>query len=268
MKYISPGGWFSLEYPASWSEFEDSEETFLFYNPNKWNGNFRISAYKDASKEYARQCIAYELKQNPTSTSVKVGEWECAYSAETFQEEGAWYTTHIWVTGKNDICFECSFTVSKGEERTPAEEIIRSLKIRGTKESKEIIPIRILEIGEVNAAFEWVSTTVKKTLTKDFTSQESDIEKLQKLMAEGKIQANQRTAWESIGLAFGTIIENEMDGMTWVTVIDGKQEYPALQFGKLLYNPAYLVWSKVKAKQPVDLKAEFERIKAEVEESM
>lgn len=268
MKYISPGGWFSLEYPASWSEFEDSEETFLFYNPNKWNGNFRISAYKDASKEYARQCIAYELKQNPTSTSVKVGEWECAYSAETFQEEGAWYTTHIWVTGKNDICFECSFTVSKGEERTPAEEIIRSLKIRGTKEPKEIIPIRILEIGEVNAAFEWVSTTVKKTLTKDFTSQEADIEKLEKLMEGGKIQANQRTAWESIGLAFGTIIENEMDGMTWVTVIDGKQEYPALQFGKLLYNPAYLVWSKVKAKQPVDLKAEFERIKAEVEESM
>ena len=47
MKYISPGGWFSLEYPATWSEFEDTEESFLFYNPNKWSGNFRISAYKD-----------------------------------------------------------------------------------------------------------------------------------------------------------------------------------------------------------------------------
>ena len=112
MKYISPGGWFSLEYPATWSEFEDTEESFLFYNPNQWNGNFRISAYKDAAKDYGRQCIAYELKNNPTSTSVKVGEWTCAYSAETFQEEGAWYTTHIWVTGKDDICFECSFTVA------------------------------------------------------------------------------------------------------------------------------------------------------------
>ena len=59
MKYISPGGWFSLEYPATWCEFEDTEETFLFYNPNKWSGNFRISAYKDAAKDYARQCIAY-----------------------------------------------------------------------------------------------------------------------------------------------------------------------------------------------------------------
>ena len=268
MKYISPGGWFSLEYPATWSEFEDTEESFLFYNPNQWNGNFRISAYKDTDKDYGRQCIAYELKQNPTSTSVKVGDWECAYSAETFQEEGAWYTTHIWVTGKEDICFECSFTVAKGGERTPAEAIIRTLKVRNGKEGKEIIPIRVLEIGEVNAAYEWVSTTVKKTLTKDFTSQEADIEKLQKLMDGGKIQANQRTAWESIGLAFGTILENEMDGMQWMTVIDGNKEYPVLQFGNLFFDPAYLIWSKVKAKQTIDLKAEFARIKAEVEASL
>ena len=265
MKYISPGGWFSLEYPATWCEFEDTEETFLFYNPNKWSGNFRISAYKDAAKDYARQCIAYELKNNPTSTNTKVGAWDCAYSAETFLEEGAWYTTHIWVTGKEDICFECSFTVAKGGERTPAEEIIRSLHVRTGKEGKEIIPIRVLEIGEVNAAFEWASTTVKKTLTKDFTSQEEDIEKLQKLIDGGKIQANQRTAWESIGLAFGTILENEMDGMTWVSVIDGRKEYAALQFGTLLIDPASLVWNKIKAKEPCDLKAEFARIKEEVE---
>ena len=34
MKYISPGGWFSLEYPMGWHEFEDTEESFLFYNPD------------------------------------------------------------------------------------------------------------------------------------------------------------------------------------------------------------------------------------------
>jgi hypothetical protein len=268
MKFISPGGWFSLECPAAWSEFEDTEESFLFYNPNKWGGNFRISAYKDAAKDYGRQCIAYELKNNPTSCAVKVGEWDCAYSAETFQEEGAWYTTHIWVTGKGDISFECSFTVAKGGERTPAEGIIRSLKVRTGKEGQEIIPIRVLEIGEVNAAFEWVSTTVKKTLTKDFTSQEEDIEKLQKLVDGGKIQANQRTAWENLGLAFGTILENEMDGMTWVTVVDGSKEYAALQFADLLINPATLVWNKIKAKQPCDLNAEFARIKEEVEKRL
>ena len=266
MKFISPGGWFSLECPAAWSEFEDTEESFLFYNPNQWSGNFRISAYKDAAKDYGRQCIAYELKNNPTSCAVKVGEWDCAYSAETFQEEGAWYTTHIWVTGKDDISFECSYTVAKGGERTPAEGIIRSLIVRTGKEGKEIIPIRVLEIGEVNAAFEWVSTTIKKNLTKDFTSQEEDLEKLQKLVDGGKIQANQRTAWESLGLAFGTVLENEMDGMTWVTVVDGSKEYAALQFGDLLIDPASLVWNKIKAKQPLDLNAEFASIKSQVED--
>ena len=268
MKFISPGGWFSLECPAAWSEFEDTEESFLFYNPNKWGGNFRISAYKDAAKDYGRQCIAYELKNNPTSCAVKVGEWDCAYSAETFQEEGAWYTTHIWVTGKGDISFECSFTVAKGGERTPAEGIIRSLKVRTGKEGKEIIPIRVLEIGEVNAAFEWASATIKKNLTKDFTSQEEDIVKLQALVDGGKIQSNQRTAWESIGLAFGSILENEMEGMTWVSVIDGHHEYAALQFGDFLVNPAHWVWSKAKVKQSIDLKAEFARIKEEVEKRL
>ena len=29
MKYIAPGGWFSLEYPAGWREFEDTEESFF-----------------------------------------------------------------------------------------------------------------------------------------------------------------------------------------------------------------------------------------------
>jgi len=69
-------------------------------------------------------------------------------------------------------------------------------------------------------------------------------------------------------LALGTILENEMDGMTWVTVVDGKKEYPALQFGKLLFDPASLVWNKIKNKQACDLKAEFARIKSEVEEAM
>jgi hypothetical protein len=59
-----------------------------------------------------------------------------------------------------------------------------------------------------------------------------------------------------------------MDGMSWVTVIDGRNEYAALQFDTLLINPASLIWNKVKAKETVDLKAEFARIKAEVEAHM
>ena len=55
MKYIAPGGWFSLEYPAGWREFEDTEESFLFYDPDKWSGNFRISAYRGADTNYGKE---------------------------------------------------------------------------------------------------------------------------------------------------------------------------------------------------------------------
>ena len=158
--------------------------------------------------------------------------------------------------------------MAKGEKCISAEEIIRSLRKRGDNEPKEIIPLRVLEIGEINAAFEWTSNTIKKILTKDFTSQEQDIEKLQKLVDGGKIQANQRTAWENIGLAFGSILENEMDGMTWVTIVDGHREYAALQFADFLIDPANLVWNNIKTKQTCDLKAEFIRIREEVEKRL
>ena len=75
MKYISPGSWFSLEYPVGWNEFEDTEDSFLFYNPEKWNGNFRISACKGQDKKDAEEGMDYELKNNRTSRLVKVGEW-------------------------------------------------------------------------------------------------------------------------------------------------------------------------------------------------
>ena len=112
------------------------------------------------------------------------------------------------------------------------------------------------------------ATNIKKTLSKDFTSQESDIERLQKLIDSGKMSTDQRQVWENIGLALGTIIENEMDGMEWGTVVEGRKEYPALCFkgSSLLIQPSFLILDKVKQKQPIHLKHEFDRIKQQVEE--
>ncbi|MCF2592672.1 DUF3805 domain-containing protein [Bacteroides caecigallinarum] len=272
MKYISPGSWFSLEYPAGWHEFEDTEDSFLFYNPEKWNGNFRISAFKGQDNRYAEECMDYELKNNRTSRQVKVGEWPCVYSTENFQENGNWYTSHLWITGKGDISVECSFTVAKGESPKPAEGIITSLKVRceGDKPWKEIIPVRVLEINAINESFDWAVMTIKKQLTKDFTSSETDIASIQKVMDSGKFNNSQRQAWESFGMAFGAILVNEMDGMEWVTVIDGQKEYPALKFADtdVMVYPQQLVWSRVKNGKSCSLKAEFDKIKAEVEKAI
>lgn len=268
-KFVSPGAWFSLIYPRDWYEFEDTESSFLFYNPEEWTGNFRISAYKQDSRQnnaafYAENALKDELKQNPSAIYIKVGAWNCAYSKETFQEEGVYYTSHIWITGVGNIVFECTFTVPKSEDITQAQKIIASLESRKdeVRYPKEIIPIRILEIGEVNNAFEWVSTTVKKLLKKDFTGVSEDVFKIQQIIDGCSFATDKREAWQSFGLAFGTVLTNEMDGMEWVTVIDGKREYPALRFRDtdIMVYPQDLIWNKIKSKELCDLRVEFDKI--------
>ena len=141
LKYISPGSWFSLEYPMGWHEFEDAEDSFLFYNPDKWSGNFRISAFRGEHEDYAAECVDYELSNTVGAVRVKVGDWDCAFSKEDFQEEGTDYTSYLWVTGKGAISVECSFTVlglpplamlllREVDEATPLRELVIPLLLR------------------------------------------------------------------------------------------------------------------------------------------
>lgn len=272
-KFISPGVWFSLIYPSSWNEFEDAEDSFLFYNPNKWTGNFRISAFRDdRNSKYGKESVDYELKENKNATQVKLGNLICAYSKEMFQEAGNYYVTHVWIIGVDNVAFECTFTVPRGNGITEAEDIISSLMIypKGQQPIQEIIPIRILEINMVNEAFDWASNTIKKQLKKDFTSSEEDIAKIQQIIESSSFKPQQREVWESFGIAFGTIMENQIDGMEWVTVIKGKQEIPGLRFkaSELVIYPSELVWDLVRSGQTCDLNAIFEEVKQKVEKEL
>lgn len=274
-KFISPFGWFSLEYPAAWHEFEDMEGSFLFYDPEKWTGNFRISSFqanpkKPGANRYAEETLREELKENPSAQRVQVGSWDCAYSSETFQEEGAYYTTHLWITGTGNIVFECSFTVAKEGDKTPGEEIIKTLEARnnGKVYPKEIIPIRIMEIGMINEAYDFTARTVKKIMKKDFTATAEDIAKIDFVMQNGEFQSGQKAIFGSFGLAFGTILENEIDGMEWVTVIDGEREYAVLRFRDtdLTIDVESLVTDKIAKGEPCRLTEEFKNIKERIEE--
>ena len=255
-KFISPGAWFSMVYPADWNEFEDGEGSFLFYNPNEWTGNFRISAYK-GNTTYGKEAVEQELKENTSAALVKVGRLDCAYSKEMFEEEGVYYTSHLWVTGIDDVAFECSFTVRKGGAAAEAENIIASLETRraNRKYPAEIIPVRLSEIYRINEAYEWVSTTVKEQLKKDFQGQEEDIANMQQIMDSGSIGAKKKEAWLALGITLCVILANEVDGLEWRTLIDGNREDPVLLnlAGDTVIDPMKLVWSKVKAGETCNL---------------
>lgn len=267
-KFISPGGWFSLEYPSDWNEFENSEDTFLFYNPDLWNGNFRISATLGRNTDYGKVCLNNELKENPTAVVSRIGKTGCVYSFETFQEGAAWYTSYFWMLDYGKICIECSFTTHKNGEKSIAEKIIQSIFVPKTKHffKHEIIPIRILEVGEVNAAFEDVEKLVKKELSKDFTGTEKDIVKLQHLLDSPNPKYQKPEVKSNIALAFGTILVNEMDGMEWFTLIEAEKECPVLCFedSTITIDPLALINNKVKNNGSCDLTEEFNHIRQQV----
>lgn len=262
-KFISPGAWFSMHYPAAWSEFEDGEGSFLFYNPDEWTGNFRISAYR-GNATFGQDSLQQELKDNPQATSLQVGTWRCAYSREDFTEEGGDYATHFWVTGRDDMAFECSFTTLRDASVAEAEQVIASLQVRkaGAKYPAEIIPVRLSEIYLIDAAYEWVERKVKDVLKTDFQGVEEDIARMQQLVDQAAFSPRKREVWTDLGIVLCVILANEVDGLEWRTLIDGNREAPVLvqTATDLLIDPMKLVWSRVKAGEACHLDEAYKQV--------
>ena len=178
------------------------------------------------------------------------------------REEGKYYTSHLWITGIGNIAFECSFTVPKGGSVKEAEEVIATLEIRkeGEKYPAELIPVRLSEIYQINESYEWVVSTVKEELKKDFQGVEDDLEKLQQVIDSGKIGPKKKDEWLAIGITVCTILANEVEGMEWKTLIDGNREAPVLDYKDRIIDPMKIAWSKVKAGQPCNVIEEYKSL--------
>ena len=83
-----------------------------------------------------------------------------------------------------------------------AEDVIATLEVRkeGQKYPAELIPARLSEIYLINEAYEWVVSTVKQELKKDFQGIEEDLEKLQQVINSGKIGSKKKEEWLAIGI--------------------------------------------------------------------
>lgn len=266
-KYIAPGGWFSMTYPTTWNEFEDSEDAFLFYNPDEWTGNFRISAFRDEDTKrgnihYGDDACDTELKENRTAKYVQVGDFDCAYSTETFDEDGKRYVSHLWITGKGDTMLECSFTAFAEEKTTVAEAIISSIEVRDSnkKYPAEMIPVRLSEIYRIDEAFEKIGNLVKEQLTKDFQGAEEDLAKIQTALEKIQPSNKKSEIWLNAGIVICCILAAEVDGLEWRTLIDGNREDPVMVYenGKSVIDPMKLIWSKVKKGQPWNIVSAYE----------
>lgn len=262
-KYISPGSWFSIEYPDAWHEFEDEAGSFLFYNPALWTGNFRISAVMDNSPDFARNALRDELAQYSDAELVTIGRHEFVYSRETFQEGDAWYTSHFWVTGYKHMAVYITFTCTKGDSVEEAIRVLESLYLMNPMKPQchEIIPVRLVEVALINEAYEQMQKMVKKELKKDFSSVNTTtgITNLQRLLDEGKLKKSPAII-EQLGRVLGCFLIEELDGVEWVSVIDGHNEFPALFANGKMINPAERLASYMTKQGKCDLKEVYERL--------
>nr|MBP9507587.1 DUF3805 domain-containing protein [Bacteroides sp.] len=206
---------------------------------------------KRGSANYGQEAVAQEFRQNDSASMVKVGPHNCAYSKEMFEDGDTYYTQHTWIIGIENMAFECSFTVPKGADVKEAEAVIASLAIRhdGQKYPAELIPIRLSEIALVDEGYEWTVNLVKSELAKDFQGVEDDLTNIQQLIDKGVIGAKKKDNWLAIGITICVILANEVEGMEWMTLIDGNREAPVLHYKETekVIDPLRLVWSKIKA---------------------
>lgn len=263
-KFIAPGGWFEMQYPLSLTEFEDEEGSFLFYNPDSWNGNFRISAYRGDSADFARQCLQEDLSTQKGARKVRVGDYECSYSQEAYIEQEVRYKDHYWVFGSSDMAFYASLAGEEDFSTELAEQIIASVKARDleAKYPAETIQIRVKEIQEIDEAYDMIQRLVKEKFTVDFRGEPQDIRLMQRLLKDGGLNPKKREVWIALGITLLAILTNQYEGFEWKTLIDGDREAPVLMRlanGEII-DPLHLVWSKVKRDQQVDLEEVFDKL--------
>lgn len=258
-RFIAPGGWFAMQYPSTWSEFEDSTESFLFYNPDIWNGNFRISAYQEkGNHQFGAQNLRQSLVRNSQASRINIGPFQAVYSQELFEEDENEFITHIWEIAADSLLFEVSFTVLSSVDKSIAEEIISTLEPReiDKKYPAEVVTVRIAEISEIDQAFDWTQHLIREQLSTDFQGIEEDLDKLQQVISIADFSTKKRTPWISLGIILCVIMMNEIDELEWCSLIDGNREAPVLRKKgtDVIIDPLKLVWSHKKRGEEINFK--------------
>jgi hypothetical protein len=136
-------GFFTLELPKDWAEYDDGEEgTFAFFDQDSWSGNLRISPFvwtleTGVKVDQTEKFISEELSENPGAIKIQCGELNCAHYKKEIEQDGEKYVIYYWATGQKNNLFICSFTIDKAKENTQdniaavktAESIIGSIRI-------------------------------------------------------------------------------------------------------------------------------------------
>ena len=270
-KFISPGSWFAFAYPKEWFEFSEEADCFLFYNPEKWDGNFRISAYRDASSSFGDSMMRQALKA-PGARLSKVGRWETIYSTESFTEQLVEYTTHRWTIGSGQTCVECSFTEEgRGESLGVANAIIASLEILQPRDTvhNQYIPVRVSEVDLIESCYATIEELGMKLFKERFRDFDYNVRLLQKVAQRPELTKQLGAdAGAVMGIVLCALLTESVEGLEWNTFVNGKVEAPVLMYGTTcIARPMLLFGKQGSLLTEVEITDIIDEIRARIEEA-
>jgi len=139
--FESSKGWFELDYPGHWTQFDEEDGTYLFMDDDDWKGNLRITAMRiENDKEPGRikRNLREQLEEKRGSKMIRLGDMDAVYWTKEVEQDGASLFVYNWTTGDNGTLLICSFVADKNkidqkevkEELQHAITTLKSIRLR------------------------------------------------------------------------------------------------------------------------------------------
>ncbi|MDJ1492032.1 DUF3805 domain-containing protein [Cytophagaceae bacterium DM2B3-1] len=146
--YTSENGWFSMELPLSWEEYDCGEDgAYAFFDTNSWTGNlriipFRLARRRNPSKDIASIFIQDEVLKNDGANRIQLGDFDCAHFRKNIQQNDGDLFVYYWITGMGNNLFICTFTVDHKQEKSDqhptdletVQNILQSIRMKQSVE--------------------------------------------------------------------------------------------------------------------------------------
>lgn len=131
-KFQSDFGWFEMQLPSNWEQYEDAEGTYAFYDPKLWKGNFRITPLQ-VNNTIDDDFLDSDFAEGYIEKYL--GNYRCTYYKKVIENENL--VLYYWHFHKHNLLFICSYTTNTEYDSTSAiakeidtaETIIKSITL-------------------------------------------------------------------------------------------------------------------------------------------
>lgn len=123
------------------------------------------------------------------------------------------------------------------------------------------------DIADLAKRFLLVSQLAEKHLGRKLAKDQSDIETLQRLLDAGVLAASETYQLQCLGIVFGMLVIDHVDGLDWAIVEDEYGRDHAIRYHStsLLIFPMTMISKRVEAGDVVDVAELFEGACAQIE---